>query len=168
LRYCKGLHDSDTLSGHSKNCPDRQPPPFRGCPVRLSGKRKNMRTNRFYNTRAWQERRKEKLRCHPMCEYCRREPSTEVDHVTSINAGGDPLAWSNLAASCHICHSRKTYFVERLGRDRVPVKGCDINGLPLDPAHFWNGKGNSRGEARSCLGSVYNATDERSQNKNLV
>jgi hypothetical protein len=64
--------------------------------------------------------------------------ATEVDHIKAISAGGSPTDWTNLASACHTCHSRKTYYIEVLGRDRVPVKGCDPSGRPLDPEHWWN------------------------------
>jgi 5-methylcytosine-specific restriction enzyme A len=92
----------------------------------------------FYNTRTWKRLRKIKLITDPICEYCGREAATEVDHVVSINNGGSPTDWSNLKSSGHDCHSRKTYYIERLGRDRVPVKGCNPDGTPLDPEHPWN------------------------------
>ncbi|MBZ5499955.1 MAG: HNH endonuclease [Acidobacteriia bacterium] len=98
----------------------------------------------FYNTASWKRLRKTKLARDPLCEYCptnHRQPATEVDHEVAINAGGDAYAWENLRSACHECHSRKTYYVERLGRDRVPVKGVDPKtGLPVDPMHWWNKK----------------------------
>ncbi len=96
----------------------------------------------FYNSAAWKRLRKAKLAASPVCETClpRVTAATEVDHVKAINLGGAPLDWDNLQSLCHECHSRKTYYIERLGRDRVPVKGCDASGRPLDPAHWWNGR----------------------------
>jgi 5-methylcytosine-specific restriction endonuclease McrA len=96
-----------------------------------------------YSTRRWQRLRLQKLRAKPICEYCTRpnaRPATEVDHRQAIKAGGDPWAWNNLVSACHTCHSRKTIHVDILGKDRVPVKGCDADGLPLDPEHSWNEK----------------------------
>ncbi len=94
-----------------------------------------------YNTDAWQRLRKAKLARDPLCEYCPGgavTPATQVDHRKAIRQGGDPWAWQNLASACELCHSRKTYHVDRCGKERVPVKGCDpATGLPLDPAHWW-------------------------------
>lgn len=100
-----------------------------------------MKPDKFYNSRAWKRLRKQKLAADPLCEYClpgKITAATDVDHVVAIEKGGDPLAWDNLRSACHECHSRKTYYIERLGEDRVPVKGCDAMGRPLDPAHWWN------------------------------
>jgi 5-methylcytosine-specific restriction enzyme A len=100
-----------------------------------------MKPDAFYNSKTWKSLRKQKLAENPLCEYCpagRLTPATEVDHVVAIENGGSPTAWANLRATCHECHSRKTLYVERMGKDRVPVKGCDVNGRPLDPEHHWN------------------------------
>jgi len=101
-----------------------------------------MKTDPFYNSKIWKRIRKAKLAEDPLCQYCqpgsRRQLATEVDHVKAITAGGDPLDWENLRSCCHECHSRKTLYVERMGRNRVPVKGCDAAGKPLDPVHWWN------------------------------
>jgi len=37
---------------------------------------------------------------------------------------------------CPSCHNRKTRVVEQQGKE-LTVKGCDINGMPLDPRHPW-------------------------------
>src|SRR5512139_2048447 len=95
----------------------------------------------FYNTAIWKRLRKRKLNANPLCEYCPPgmvTEATEVDHIKAIENGGHRTAWENLKSSCHECHSRKTLYVERLGKDRVPVKGCDALGRPLDPQHPWN------------------------------
>ena len=95
----------------------------------------------FYNTKTWKHLRKVKLISDPLCEACRRKPATDIDHVVALNKGGSPTAMENLRSLCHACHSRKTLFIERLGRDRVPVRGCNRDGTPLDPLHPWNDKG---------------------------
>jgi 5-methylcytosine-specific restriction protein A len=97
----------------------------------------------FYNTKAWKWVRRVKLTADPLCEVCQAQGrlvrATDVDHIKAINAGGDRTDMANLQSLCHECHSRKTLYVERFGRDRVPVKGCDPRtGLPLDPEHPWN------------------------------
>ena len=95
-----------------------------------------------YSTAHWQRLRLAKLAQDPLCEYC--PPCTvtlavEVDHRKAINNGGEPFEWDNLASTCHSCHSSKTWHVDRLGKDSVPVKGVDpATGRPLDPEHWWN------------------------------
>jgi 5-methylcytosine-specific restriction endonuclease McrA len=58
-------------------------------------------------TRAYKKRRLEVLaRDQWTCFYCQM-PATTVDHVVSIKAGGDPLAWENLVSCCQSCNSKK-------------------------------------------------------------
>lgn len=89
-----------------------------------------------YYTDAWQRLRKAKFARDPLCEYCplgRVTAATQVDHHKAISKGGDPWAWWNLASACEKCHSRRTYHVDRCGKERVPVRGCDLETvLPLD------------------------------------
>lgn len=92
----------------------------------------------FYNSATWKRIRAAKLATNPICEYCLCMAASEVDHIMAINEGGSPTEWNNLRSACHHCHSTKTYYIEVLKRDRVPVKGCDIHGRPLDPEHYWN------------------------------
>lgn len=91
-----------------------------------------------------------------MCQECRVKKATDVHHIRSINAGGSKTEFSNLASLCHECHSKQTLY-ERFGIDRVPIKGCDINGRPLDPQHHWNNPYQTRDKARSRLLVRYNA-----------
>ncbi len=102
----------------------------------------------FYNSAAWKHLRAAKLAQDPLCQEC-GELATDVDHIKAINAGGDPLAWSNIQSLCHACHSRRTYYLEVLGWDHVPTKGADPKtGLPLDPTHPWNQKKLARADAK--------------------
>jgi 5-methylcytosine-specific restriction endonuclease McrA len=95
-----------------------------------------------YSTQRWQRLRKTKLFADPWCEYCppgSATAATQVDHRTPIADGGDPWAWDQLVSTCGPCHSRKTRYLDVLGKDRVPVKGVDPEtGRPLDPGHWWN------------------------------
>ncbi len=84
----------------------------------------------------WQRLRATVLAERPLCAHCFERgqitSATDVDH-----ADGDPSnnLRSNLQSLCHECHSTKT-MRERNGS--TPVYGCDVNGMPLDPAHEWN------------------------------
>ena len=91
------------------------------------------RHKHIYNTSQWQRLRAAKLRMDPLCEYCppeRRCIATEVDHYRAISDGCDPYDMNNLRSACSRCHSSKTANGERL-------IGCDVNGIPIDPAHLW-------------------------------
>lgn len=85
-----------------------------------------------HNTRRWRSLRAAFLRAHPLCALCSRPtPATEVDHIVAIRDGGAPWSWDNLQALCKPCHSRKTGAGER-------VRGCTVDGAPLDQTHWWN------------------------------
>lgn len=97
-----------------------------------------------YNTDAWKRLRRLKLAQAPLCEYCppgRLTLATTVDHKQAIADGGDPWSWDNLASCCTPCHNRKSAYMDGAGdnrkQSRVPVKGCDEHGRPLDPGHWW-------------------------------
>jgi len=97
-----------------------------------------------YNTPEWKALRAAKLASKPMCEDCasvgRHAKATCVDHRRAISQGGDPFPpLSQLASLCWRCHSAKTARSPEAGasRTRKPRRGCDENGLPLDPSHPW-------------------------------
>lgn len=85
----------------------------------------------------WQKRRAQQLAEHPLCAFCLRLGRTEVatvaDHITPHR--GDPVLFEGpLQSLCTTCHSSLKQAMETSGR----VKGCDLNGYPLDPNHPWN------------------------------
>lgn len=97
--------------------------------------------------RAWEQVRARFL-AHPGNRFCRRCAArgeqvlaTDVDHIVSIRRGGSRLDWANLQPLCARCHGRKTVRQDG-GFGRQPyIRGCDINGRPLDPNHPWNKEG---------------------------
>jgi 5-methylcytosine-specific restriction protein A len=110
---------------------------------------------RATSTRAprWQDRasrqaQAEQLKREPHCEICgdkgRVTEATEVDHRVPRHAGGSLTDPANLRSLCHACHVDVTLAdrARRTGRPvrrRSPrVKGCDADGYPLDPDHWWN------------------------------
>lgn len=103
---------------------------------------------RLYDRAVWRRLRAQQLRAHPLCEDCMAlgivRPATDVDHRLALKDGGEPLAFANLASRCHACHSAKTAHVDgafgNARKSHAPVKGCDVNGNPLDPNHPWNRK----------------------------
>ena len=93
---------------------------------------------RLYNSRAWRRARGMQLALHPRCQLCRRRKATQVDHIKPVASGGHPFDPRNLQSVCAPCHSRKTAgqdggFGNRMGR----IKGCAVDGSPLDPMHPW-------------------------------
>lgn len=98
-------------------------------------------TDPFYRSKEWRALRAAVLRRDPICRTpgCTR-PSTHVDHNTPRARGGSDHP-SNLVGRCASCHSAKTAAADggfgNKRRDRAPVKGCDADGLPLDPGHWW-------------------------------
>jgi 5-methylcytosine-specific restriction enzyme A len=94
-----------------------------------------------YNTAQWQKVRRLKFQQNRLCEMClkqgRIEIAVAVDHIISIASGGDAFPPLDMLMSlCASCHNRKTRVVEQQGKE-LTVKGCDVNGMPLDPTHPW-------------------------------
>lgn len=100
-----------------------------------------------YTTARWRRLRASALQLNPLCQDCRAMGLTvmadAVDHVHPISQGGDPFPpLEGLRCLCTPCHSAKTARGPEAGaarttRPRLPRKGCDANGNPLDPRHPW-------------------------------
>lgn len=94
--------------------------------------------DRGYGTK-WQRARAAYLKANPWCVYCReagrRTPATVVDHIEPHRRDWK-LFWrrSNWQGLCKTCHNGPKQSEEKTGQ----VRGCDENGLPLDPSHRWN------------------------------
>ena len=113
---------------------------------------------RLYDTVEWRRLRMVKLAHDPLCEVCirrgRHVPATEVDHVVAVARGGGALDLENCRSVCKPCHSAKTAEVDgafgNARRERQRVRGCDVNGIPLDPAHPWNETSRDREAQTPC------------------
>ncbi len=73
-----------------------------------------------------------------MClDMDRITPATVVDHIIP-HYGDRQLFWDNInnwQSLCVTCHNKYKQSEERGG---VGVnRGCDENGVPLDPNHLW-------------------------------
>ena len=92
---------------------------------------------RFLHTgsKQWRAIRQMVLDREPLCRYCKARgivtPATEVDHIHRDTSDNRLEALQPL---CKSCHSEKTA-AEVEGR---MMKGCDVNGWPIDPRHPWN------------------------------
>ena len=94
--------------------------------------------------RRWQRARLAFLKVNPLCAAHLRLGetviATDVDHIKP-HRGDYERFWdrTNWQSLCHACHSRKTAMLDRAGLGGVaPIVGCDVDGRPLDPAHWWN------------------------------
>jgi len=56
---------------------------------------------------SWRKLRAMVLNEQPICQHCRREAATEVDHIVPLSRGGENTM-ENLQGLCKSCHSRKT------------------------------------------------------------
>lgn len=103
----------------------------------------------FYASKDWQAFRKAVLKERPVCEVkgC-GYAAVHLDHIVSIGKGGATLSRENVQALCKSHHSQKTAKQdggfgnkkgpEGLSASGLKVKGCGVDGVPLDPNHPWN------------------------------
>ena len=95
----------------------------------------NNSTARGYDRR-WRKLRVRVLMEEPTCRLCREigrtTLATVVDHVVAKRDGGTD-ARDNLQGLCAPCHDSVKAAQERGGA----VRGCDRDGVPLDPGHHW-------------------------------
>ncbi|HCF6069932.1 TPA: HNH endonuclease signature motif containing protein [Pseudomonas aeruginosa] len=91
------------------------------------------------NSAAWKRLRAEVLADEPLCRMCAARglvvAATDVDHIEDSRTDySDDNSRANLQPLCHECHSLKT--ARSMGKS--VTLGCDVSGLPVDPAHPWN------------------------------
>ena len=97
---------------------------------------------RLYDLRRWRRESRAFLRAHPLCTMCeaagRVTLASVVDHVKP-HRGDEALFFDeqNWAPMCKSCHDGAKQEIENTGR----IRGCDLDGVPLDPAHPWNTEG---------------------------
>lgn len=93
---------------------------------------------RVLTGRPWRRLRQQILeRDRYQCQPCKARglvtEAKEVDHVRALAHGGTDVE-SNLQAICTDCHGLKSL---REAHPNARIRGCDVNGLPLDPASTW-------------------------------
>lgn len=80
-------------------------------PQRAAFERENG-NKEFYNSWPWRKKSKSYREEHPLCVVCEREglvvQARVVDHIVSINKGGDKFDDDNLQSLCDSCHNRKS------------------------------------------------------------
>lgn len=99
------------------------------------------------NSAGWKRLRAQVLAEEPLCRMCAARglvaPATDVDHIEDSREDyTDDNSRENLQALCHECHSLKT----AASMDKSIYLGCDVNGIPLDPANPWNKSPATAGE----------------------
>lgn len=66
----------------------------------------------FYNSWPWRKKSKAYRQANPLCVKCMAKDvvtaAKVVDHIVSINNGGDKLNDSNLQSLCESCHNSKS------------------------------------------------------------
>ena len=66
----------------------------------------------FYQSTAWRKYRRIYLALHPLCRMCEAEGTITqalmVDHIVTMNKGGDPWEDDNLQPLCNKCHAKKS------------------------------------------------------------
>jgi 5-methylcytosine-specific restriction endonuclease McrA len=93
----------------------------------------------LYNTKRWQRMRYYQLSLHPLCVYCARlakvTAASIADHIKP-HRGDEDLFFdpANLQSLCKLCHDGAKQQLEKSGQ----LRGCDVNGVPLDATHHWN------------------------------
>ena len=97
-----------------------------------------------YASPAWRAARAERLALdRHTCTVpgCGR-PAVVVDHIIARRDGGTD-AITNLRSLCreHDNQAKEDHTGRRRSGGRFTVRGCDSDGLPLDPNHPWHGKG---------------------------
>lgn len=91
---------------------------------------------RLYGAR-WRAARAAQLQREPLCRMCadmgRTKAADTVDHIRP-HKGDTVLFWdsTNWQSLCRNCHDSTKAQLER-----GTLRGCDANGVPLDPGHHW-------------------------------
>jgi hypothetical protein len=86
----------------------------------------------------WKAAREAFLQANPWCRMCaqigRQSRAVHVDHIEPHRRNWK-LFWrrSNWQGLCATCHNGAKQQYEKSGT----LRGCDTNGVPLDPGHHW-------------------------------
>jgi 5-methylcytosine-specific restriction endonuclease McrA len=93
----------------------------------------------LYNTKQWWRLRHRQLTEHPLCALCAKlgkvTAATVADHIKP-HRGDEQLFFdeTNLQSLCKPCHDGAKQQMEKSGT----LRGCGLDGVPLDAGHHWN------------------------------
>jgi 5-methylcytosine-specific restriction protein A len=76
--------------------------------ARKSFANKPQRSEPLYQSKQWKLLRFQVLRNYPICNDCKRQPSTVADHIKPVRLGGDFWDIENLQGLCASCHNKKS------------------------------------------------------------
>jgi 5-methylcytosine-specific restriction enzyme A len=115
-----------------------------------------------YSRKSWRLRRERVLAEQPICATpgCQRA-SHAVDHDPPLSQGGSDET-STLRGYCTSCHNRRS----ALGNATPRAVGCDAQGNPLDPGHWWNTQG-SPSRPVTPLGKSIDPADDEPASKGI-
>jgi 5-methylcytosine-specific restriction endonuclease McrA len=93
----------------------------------------------LYNTKEWRRLRYHQLQREPLCAYCQalgKVTAANIADHKKPHKGNRVLFFDpdNLQSLCKSCHDGAKQTLEKSGQ----LPGCDVDGLPIDPAHHWN------------------------------
>jgi 5-methylcytosine-specific restriction endonuclease McrA len=82
---------------------------------------------RIYNTTRWKTLREYVLKKNPICNVCKSELATEVDHITPFSVGMTDrqklqlgFDIDNLQSICRLCHEKKhNHYKEKNKTDEI-------------------------------------------------
>jgi 5-methylcytosine-specific restriction enzyme A len=103
----------------------------------------------YYRSSAWKKLRSTALKRdnHRCVVLGCTEAARTVDHIVPRKQGGADVL-SNLRCLCAE-HDNQSHREKRGGgprQERFVVRGCDGNGVPIDPSHHWRGMQQARGQ----------------------
>jgi 5-methylcytosine-specific restriction endonuclease McrA len=95
--------------------------------------------DRWYDTAAWQRRRRYQLLVAPLCAYCakvgRVTPATVVDHVEPHRGDINAFTLGALQSLCRDHHNRDKQRIERRGSAAAFDGRVGVDGWPVDARH---------------------------------
>jgi 5-methylcytosine-specific restriction endonuclease McrA len=98
----------------------------------------NKQYHSWYQSAAWQKRRKHQLQIAPLCKACLDKgkliPACVADHVVPHAGNYNLFTLGALQSLCFHCHNSRKKMMEQRGYH----SDFDEQGWPLDPSHPTN------------------------------